>query len=265
MKENNQFIVGMVGGGTLARGLTKLFIKSGISALVVLRDIEKLKNLEEEITKYRKDRFPKGVKSYIRFSTDLRDLASCGLILEAIVEDLDQKVYLHKKLKKLSKKNTIVATTTSSLGINKLAKAGRLERQLIGLHFFNPPQAISFLEIIPSDKFNGKLLGKLLHFIKLLRFEYVILPDTPGFVANKILFSMLLSAVKLHLKDKIKKEDIDKVITKSLKHPLGPFELLDLIGIDTADKIFHNLYTQKTDLGFWKKYYEKTKIRKNDK
>lgn len=255
---SNEFILGMVGGGTLARGLLKLFLKTGISVLVVLRDRNKLKTLKTDIIKYQKEKFPKGVvKSAIRFSTDLGELASCGLIIEAIVEDFNQKVFLYKKLKRFIKKNTIVATTTSSLGINRLAKDGELERQFAGLHFFNPPQAISFLEVIPADKFDRNLFAKLLDFISSIKYEYVTLPDTPGFVANKILFGMLLSAVKLHLDGHIKKEDIDKVIKKSLKHPLGPFELLDLIGLDTADNIFHNLFDQKSDLTFWKKYYEK--------
>lgn len=256
---NKKISLGIVGGGTVGRGLIKLFIKAGISSVVVLRDKKRLKMLKNEMRQYQKEKFPHRPRIDIKFSTDIKELTGKSIIIEAIVEDFTQKVRLYRILKKIIDKNTLVATTTSSLSINNLADEGALQTQFIGLHFFHPVQVIPFLEIIPEKTLNPKLFAKALNLAKTLNYEYIILPDSAGFVANRILFALLLAACELNINKKIKESVIDEVVRKSLGHPLGPFELLNFIGLETSDKIFRNLFAGQDSISVWEKYYEKSK------
>lgn len=247
--------VGIVGGGTIGRGLIKLFIRERIKLVVFLRNGQKVKALEAELRQYQQEKFPHLAASDIKFTTEKRKLAGCDFIIEAIDEDFTKKARLYRRLRQIIGKTAVVATTTSSLSINKLAAASGAPERFVGLHFFNPPHYIKFIEVIPSKNLLPEFLTKATDFIKSIGYECVILPDIPGFVANKILFNMLLAAVELKVKNKIDERIIDSVVKKSLKHPMGPFELLNFIGIDTADKIFGNLLS-KNKLSVWKEYYE---------
>ncbi len=218
--------IGIAGEGKIGRGLVRLCEKKKIEYILYKR------------------------------GGDASGLSVCDLVIEAISENFEQKVCLYKLLIPHIKKDAVISTTTSSLSIEKLALVSQLPERFIGLHFFNPPQAIDFVEVIPSKKISANFLKKATDFLKLIKYDYVVLPDTIGFVANKLLFSMLLAAIGLNVKNKISKSHIDIIIRKSLRHPMGPFELLDFIGLDTADKIFCNLFDKKK-LSVWKKYYEK--------
>lgn len=252
---NKKFSLGIVGGGTIAKGLLKLFVKAGVRTVAVLRDEKKITMLKNELRGYQKEKFPARPLVDIKFARDLKELTGCSLIIEAIVEDFTPKVRLYRRLKKIIDKNTLIATTTSSLSINKLATVSGTSERFVGLHFFNPPQGIAFVEVIPSKRILPIFLKSATDFLKLINYDYVILSDTKGFVANKLLFSMLMSAVELRVRNKIGEGIIDSVVKKSLKHPMGPFELLNFIGIDTSDKIFANLFSGKK-LSVWKEYYE---------
>ncbi|OGG26142.1 hypothetical protein A2960_04070 [Candidatus Gottesmanbacteria bacterium RIFCSPLOWO2_01_FULL_39_12b] len=260
MKKVLHISVGIVGSGQIAKGLIKLFLKKRIRPKIYVRRKERIPRLKKEFLDYQKRKFPKQIPLDITYVLRYSDLSHCDVIIEAISEDFQEKVNVYQKLKKHINKKTIVGTTTSSFSIGELAKKGHLEEQLIGLHFFNPPQAISFLEVIPADKFQKQLLAKLLLFLDQLGYEYEVVKDIPGFVANTILFSALLSAVDLVIRGGISEVTVDTIIKKSLKHPMGPFELLDFIGVDTADVIFRNLFSsEEKKLSSWVTYYRRKK------
>lgn len=254
--------LGIIGIGKIAKGLIKLCIREGIRPVVLLRDKGKIGLIGEEFLHYQKIKFPDRPFVYLKFTEKKEDLAFCNLVIEAIDENFIQKVAVYTWLKKVIGKNTPVGTTTSSLRINTLARAGGLETQLIGLHFFNPPQVIHFLEIIPAKRFAPTLLSQVIAFIKLIKYDYIQIPDLPGGVANRILFSAILAAVELRVKKHIAEEKIDTIIKQSLKHQLGPFELLDLIGIETADTIVKNLFRNTKELLLWEEYYKNNKNEK---
>lgn len=218
--------VGIIGYGRIGKGLVKLFGKKNIEYVLLVRGGRR------------------------------EDLSKCDLIIEAITEDFKKKALLYKSIVPYIKEDTILGTTTSSLSVEKLAKVSGIQQNFVGLHFFNPPHYIEFVELIPAKSLTPTLFKKATDFLSLIGYDYIIVPDTPGFVANKILFNMLLAAVELKLKNNMDEGVIDSVVKKSLKHPMGPFELLNFIGRETCDRILGNLFDEKK-LYFWKKYYER--------
>lgn len=249
IRQSYLLTLGIIGSGRIGKGLIKLCLKKKIKPIVYVRR----KSVIGQLKLFFEDA---GLILPI-FTDKPEELSPCDLLIEAITEDFEQKVELYKKLKPFVKKKAIISTTTSSLSINALAKASNMPERFVGLHFFHPPHYIEFVEIIPSKFLLPEFLTKTIDFIKAIGYEYVVLPDIPGFVANRILFNMLLAAVELRVENKIEETIIDRVIKESLKHPMGPFELLNFIGVDTADKILHNLFPDNKRLFFWKKYYAK--------
>lgn len=249
-----------MGSGKIAKGLVKLFLRERIRPAIFVRRKESILSLTKEFSDYQKRKFPKRIPLNVTYILAYSELSHCDLIVEAISEDFRGKIKVYQKLKKHIKRHTIVGTTTSSLSIHELARKGHLETQFVGLHFFNPPQTISFLEVIPTEKFQKHLLRKLLLFFDHIGYEYAVVKDSPGFVANTILFSALLSAVDLVMREGIAETTVDTIIKKSLKHPMGPFELLEFIGYNTADAIFRNIFpSEKKKLSSWVTYYRRKK------
>ena len=134
--------IGIIGHGKIAAGLIKALMRRQIEPLVLVRNKHKYSD-------------------YKNLTDSYRTISTCTIIIEAIAEDFEQKVEVYKSLRPNITANTIIATTTSSLSVEKLAKSANLESQFVGLHFFNPTHVIKFLEVIPSSQFKPELLSRI--------------------------------------------------------------------------------------------------------
>jgi 3-hydroxybutyryl-CoA dehydrogenase len=241
----------------VGRGLVKLCLKNELSSVVFLRDKSKISALSEEIKKYLSAKYPDNNFQLPVFTDELDKVAHSDVIIEAIDEQLTDKVNILYKMKKYIQKDSVIGTTTSSLSINEIAEKSMLGKRLCGLHFFNPVHAVKFLEIIPCLDLEKIYLKKAIEFVGLINYDYVIVPDIPGFIANRILFSSILEAVDLVVRHNVSENEVDKIIKFSLSHPMGPFELIRLIGVETVDKILNNIHHGAKALNSWNSYYKK--------
>lgn len=168
-------------------------------------------------------------------STDAASaVQNTDLVLEAIVENLQVKQGLFGGLDKVAPAHTIFASNTSSLPIADIASAtGRLDR-FGGLHFFNPVPVMRLVEVIGTSSTSQETFDSLLNFSKALGKTPVSCKDTPGFIVNRLLVPYMMEAIRLHERGHGSKEDIDIAMKLGAGYPMGPFELLDYVGLDTC-------------------------------
>lgn len=173
------------------------------------------------------------VLSRISGTVDLERLQACDVVIEAIPEDLDSKKEIFKKLDEICPAHTILATNTSVLPVIEMAQCTARPEQVIGMHFLTPPPVIPLLEVIRTLKTSQTTLETVQAFASRIGKQVVVSEDRPGFIVNRILTSILFSAVRLLEEGVATKEDIDTAVTQGLGMPMGAFKLLDLIGLDT--------------------------------
>lgn len=175
------------------------------------------------------------VMANVSISTDAASVVgSTDLVLEAIVENLKIKQGLFGALDKVAAAHTIFASNTSSLPITDIASStSRLDR-FGGLHFFNPVPMMKLVEVIGTSATSQETFDSLLAFSKALGKTPVSCKDTPGFIVNRLLVPYMMEAIRLHERGHGSKEDIDIAMKLGAGYPMGPFELLDYVGLDTA-------------------------------
>jgi 3-hydroxybutyryl-CoA dehydrogenase len=180
--------------------------------------------------------------SRVKWTTDLNDACtSTQIIIEAVPEDITLKQKLFKQLDKLCPRDTILVTNTSSLSVKNIFKFVSNKKRAIGIHFFNPAHIMKLVEIIKVPETSKDALETSLAFCKSLGKEPMVVPDTPGFIVNRILFPMLSEAIHA-LEDGIgTPEEIDNAMKLGTNVPIGPLALCDLIGLDTCLIILENL------------------------
>ena len=169
------------------------------------------------------------------------------LILEAVKEDKDAKASTFKQLVQVAPDFRIIATNTSTLSITELASVIDRPAQFIGLHFFNPPMAMKLVEVIRGELTSEETLQSALKILELLGKHPVVLPETPGFVVNRLLFPMINEAVFLLSEGVADAKTIDSCMRMGANHPMGPLELADLIGLDVCLSILETLMEETGD------------------
>ena len=187
------------------------------------------------------------VKANLSGTTSLDDLAGCDLVIEAIVERAEAKRELFAALERLVGAGTVFASNTSSLCITELAAATGRPDRFVGLHFFSPVPIMKLVEVIRGLATSDATFERALAFGRALGKEPVTAPDRPGFIANRLLIPYLLDAVRAHESGAGTIEDIDKTMALGCGHPMGPFTLLDFVGLDTAYSIANIMYDEFRD------------------
>jgi 3-hydroxybutyryl-CoA dehydrogenase len=167
-------------------------------------------------------------------TTGLEALAGCDLILEAIVENLEVKQRTYAALEAIVKAHTIFASNTSSLCITQLAAATKRPDRFAGLHFFNPVPRMKLVEVIRALTTTDETYQAVYGFARSLDKDPITAPDRPGFIVNRLLVPYLLDAVRAYENGLGTLEDIDKGMTLGCGYPMGPFTLLDFVGLDTT-------------------------------
>uniref|UniRef100_F7I7U6 Hydroxyacyl-coenzyme A dehydrogenase, mitochondrial n=1 Tax=Callithrix jacchus TaxID=9483 RepID=F7I7U6_CALJA len=244
--------VTVIGGGLMGSGIAQVAAATGHTVVLVdqTEDIlaKSKKGIEESLRKVAKKKFAEDPKagdefvvktlSSITTSTDAASVVhSTDLVVEAIAENLQLKNELFKRLDKFAAEHTIFASNTSSLQITSIANATTRQDRFAGLHFFNPVPMMKLVEVIKTPMTSQKTFESLVDFTKTLGKHPVSCKDTPGFVVNRLLVPYLMEAIRLYERvsdGDASKEDIDTAMKLGAGYPMGPFELLDYVGLDTT-------------------------------
>jgi len=248
--------VGIVGSGIMGSGVAEVAAKAGYT--VVLRSRSQsgadsmVAGLEKSLAKQvERGKLEEAARDEIlgRVSavTDLGALADCDLVLESIVEDLDTKKALFNELDRIVREGAILATNTSTLPVVDLAmETGRPDR-VCGVHFFNPAPAMALVEIVRALTTSDETVADARDFAVACGKTVVDVRDQAGFIVNALLFPYLNNAARMYDAGVASRDDIDAAMKGGCNFPMGPLELLDLVGLDTSLSILEALYAEFTD------------------
>jgi 3-hydroxybutyryl-CoA dehydrogenase len=248
--------VGVVGSGTMGSGIAEVAARAGCN--VVLRSRSQSgadeaiaglrKSLERQVSKARIEESEAAeIASRVGAVTELDALAECDLVLESIVEDLETKRHLFAELDRICRPETILATNTSTLPVVEMAVETRRPDQVCGIHFFNPAATMTLVEIVPALTTSEATLDTAREFVERCGKTAVTVKDQAGFVVNALLFPYLNHAVKLYEQRVASRDDIDTAMRGGCNFPMGPLELLDLVGLDTSVAILDALHAEFGD------------------
>jgi 3-hydroxybutyryl-CoA dehydrogenase len=228
--------IGIVGSGTIACGLAATAAHHGPVALLARSEssadraratVEKtLSRMEAEID-----------PAHIQIYTDISELAHVSFAVEAVVEEHDVKAPILAELNAILDPEAIIASTTSSLSVQQLAQASGRPERFLGLHVFNPVTRMKLVELVFPAAASAETRSRAAALCEAFEKTAVEVPDVPGFVVNRLLFPYLFSAVALLEETGMKPEDIDTCMKLGAGHPMGPFALLDLVGLDVSKAI----------------------------
>ncbi|MEU8183837.1 3-hydroxybutyryl-CoA dehydrogenase [Micromonospora sp. NPDC049044] len=251
--------VGVVGSGTMATGIIEVFAKAGYEVVSVTRGAEKSATVCEAV----KTSLNKGVVrgrlteadrdaalGRISWSATLDHLADVDLVVEAVIEELSVKKALFASLDEICKPGVVLATTTSSLPVIDVAMATHRPADVVGLHFFNPAPVMPLVEVVRTIRTSPETIATARAACAALDKTGVVCADRSGFIVNALLFPYLNDAVKMLEASYSTADDIDHAMKLGCGYPMGPFELLDVVGLDVALAIQRELYLELREPGF---------------
>jgi 3-hydroxybutyryl-CoA dehydrogenase len=248
--------VGVVGGGLMGSGIAQTTAQAGYEVLLAEVSQELLdrgmarvhgawdmltkkgKITEEQATEYR---------GRIRGTLDMQEFADRDLVIEAIIENMDEKKKLFSTLEGIVPAGAIIASNTSSLPIIEMASVTSRQEYIAGLHFFNPAPVMKLVEIVRTIATSDETTETLREFAQSLGKTPIIAKDTAGFVVNFLLIPYMLSAVRMYENGLASMDDIDTGMKLGCGYPMGPFELLDYVGLDTTLYAAEAIYREYPD------------------
>ncbi len=234
--------VGVVGCGLMGHGIAQICSQAGWDVIVREADQGQLDKGMGKIEKQLGRAVEKGkleqseadaILGRITPTLDYNDLADCDLVIEAITEDLDQKLEMWKELDGIVKDDAHLATNTSSLAVAAQADATKRPEKMIGLHFFNPPQVMPLLEVVRGEKSSDEAVDLGFELGEKLGKTTVAANDNRGFIVNRLLVPYMLDAIRAHEQGVGSIQDIDTGMMAGASHPMGPLTLADFVGLDT--------------------------------
>lgn len=248
--------VGVVGLGTMGAGIAEIFARNGIDVVAVEIHEAALDRGRDFVRRSTDRAVERGklaaeaaaeLHSRITFTTDLGEVAGCQLVVEAIPEHLDDKKDLLVKLDSIVSPEAVLATNTSALPVTELAVATADPKRVVGMHFFNPPTVLQFVEVIKTVVTSDEVFADVKELAERLEKTPVVVGDRAGFIANALLFGYLNHAVSMYEGNYATREDLDAAMKLGCGYPMGPLALMDLIGLDTAYEILDTMYKQGRD------------------
>jgi 3-hydroxybutyryl-CoA dehydrogenase len=248
--------VGIVGSGTMGSGIAEVAAKNGFEVVLRSRSQEgadgMIKGLEKSLGKQvDKGKLSEADRdatlSRVRGVTDLNELAECDIVIESVVEDLAVKKELFADLDQICGEHAILATNTSTLPVVDMAVATSRPGQVIGIHFFNPAPMMGLVEVVRAITTADETVDAALAFAKACGKDPIEVRDVAGFVVNALLFPYLNSAVRLLERGVADQEDIDAAMKAGANMPMGPFALIDLVGVDVTVAILDALHKENPD------------------
>jgi 3-hydroxybutyryl-CoA dehydrogenase len=233
--------VGVVGLGTMGAGIAQVSVQAGFET--VGREVnEQLAERgrstidhylgravdKEQMTQEQRD----AAIQRLSLTTDLADLAECDLVIEAVLEELDLKKDVFVELDRVTRPQAVLATNTSALSVSEIAEGTEHPERVVGMHFFNPAPVLPLVEIVRAAKSSDDAVQTAYDWAERAGKQPVRCNDTPGFIVNRILIPLLNDCVRVLDEAGVAPEDMDKAMKNGAGWPMGPCELVDLIGID---------------------------------
>lgn len=246
--------IGVVGAGSMGNGIAQVAAQSGLN--VVLTDVEMgfvdraLKGIDKFLSKsVEKGKITADDKSAtlgrIKGTTKMEDLKDADIVVEVVFEDLDIKKKIFKELDELTRKDVILATNTSSMSITEIATATQRQDKVVGMHFFNPVPLMRLVEVIRGFYTSDDTIKVAMDLARKFKKEPIeVKKDIPCFVVNRLMMPHFIEAIGLLQEGIASAEDIDKAAKLGLNYPMGPFELMDLTGIDIAYHVAEYLHKE---------------------
>jgi len=251
--------VGVLGCGLMGSGIAQIAAQAGYETIV--REVEQsmidrgfggiqksLGRFVEKGTLTAEQRDASVAR--LKGTTKLEELADCDIIIEAIVENIDIKKEAYGILDKICKKETIFSSNTSSLTITELSMATTRPKQFVGLHFFNPVPLMKLVEVVRTILTSDEAFNRTFEFARSLGKEPVAARDNSGFIVNRLLVPYLLDAIRALEEGVGSIEDIDKAMKLGCGYPMGPFTLLDFVGLDTTYYITQIMFEEYREKRF---------------
>ncbi len=238
------------GAGTMGHGIATVFAANDFSVTILDVDQKYLDNARIKIKKNLEKMTSKGAVigsvdealNRIAFTTDLNIAKDADLVVEAIIENVEEKKKLFKKLNEIVNRQAILASNTSSISITQLGSFTDRPENVVGMHFFNPVPVLKLVEIVRGLGTSDDTITKVTDLAKKVGKVPVLVADYPGFVANRILMPFINEGIYTLQENIATKESIDSIAKLGFNMPMGPLELADLIGLDVCLDIMNVLY-----------------------
>lgn len=256
MKPEDVKKVGVIGCGIMGSGIVEVCAKAGTEVTYVEVDDERVEQGRARIEKSLDRALERGkltdedrvaIMGAIHGTADYEDIADSDLVIEAATEHLDTKLEIFRALDGITRDDIVLATNTSSLPIVQMATQTKRPDRVVGMHFFNPPPILKLIELIPAITTSDETMDFARGLAERLGKTVVVAKDRAGFIVNYLLTYYLNTAIRMLEEGFATKEDIDTAVKLGLSHPMGPFELLDLIGLDTMMAVAEVLYEEFRD------------------
>ena len=253
--------MGVVGAGTMGNGIAQ--IAAQIGCAVVMRDIEDafvergMKNIDKFLSKSvekgkleAKDK--EAILGRIKGTTDMSLLKDADFVIEAVIEDLELKKSVFKELDELCRPEVVLASNTSSMSLTEIAAATKRSDKVCGMHFFNPVPLMKLVEVIRGYATSDETVSITTNLArKMGKVTVEVKKDSPGFIVNRIMIPHMLEAIRIVEEGIASIEDVDIAVKNGLNYPMGPFELMDLTGIDIAYYVTEYFYKELNKESKW--------------
>jgi 3-hydroxybutyryl-CoA dehydrogenase len=248
--------IGVVGLGTMGAGIAEVFARHGHDVVGVEVNEEGIERGRQHLEHSTGRAVKRGKLSEadqqqllgrISYSTELKALADADFVIEAVVESLEVKKDIFRRLEEVVAPETVLATNTSSLSVTEISTANAHPGRVVGVHFFNPAPVQGLVEVVRTVVTEPDVLEDVKGLVASLGKNPVVCGDKAGFIANTLLFGYLNHAVSMYEGRFATREDLDAAMRFGCGYPMGPLQLLDLIGLDTAYEILETMYRQGRD------------------
>jgi 3-hydroxybutyryl-CoA dehydrogenase len=244
--------VGVLGCGLMGSGIAQVAATAGFDVIVLeveQRYLDKgFAGIEKSLAKFaEKDTLKEpveAVRARLKGTTNNQDLADCDIVIEAIIENLEAKKMMYASLDVIVKKEAIFASNTSSISITELLTSTKRPERFVGLHFFNPVPLMKLVEVVRTIATSDGVYESAYEFAKKLGKVPVRTSDKTGFIVNRLLVPYLLDAIRAYEEGVGSIEDIDNAMKLGCGYPMGPFTLLDFVGLDTTYYITHVMFDE---------------------
>ena len=245
--------VGVLGAGTMGHGIAQVAAQAGYQTLLydvtsdlAQRGLQRIsENLQRGIEKGKvKQQDKELILKRLKAVADLPELAECGLIIEAIPEDLALKRSIFTQLSEVCSPRTILASNTSSLSVSEIAAAASHPERVVGMHFFNPVHIMRLLEIVRAEPTSDATIETVRGVAGRLGKETIVVRDRPGFASSRLGLALGLEAIRMVEQGVASPEDIDRAMELGYGYPMGPLKLGDLVGLDVRLAISEYLHRE---------------------
>lgn len=245
--------VAILGAGVMGKGIAIACASSGLETVLVRASQSRTDEVKKAIGEMLDKSVNKGklldqekenILSKITTTASWEDTEGCDIVVESIVENEEIKVKAFQTLEMIMDGKGILASNTSTLSLTDMASRLRHSESFIGLHFFNPPTVMKLVEVIPTLRTNQETIDKALKFVRALKKEPIIVQDSTGFVVNRLLVPYLIDAIRVWESRTASIRDIDSAMQWGCNFPMGPFALMDYIGLDIVLAMANNLYEE---------------------